>query len=114
MTEKPPTPTKATDNVLSEAIEDMLEPLMGDICPNSALLMIATGDPTNDKVAISTGVNIPDAWDGTSVVDLLVRLIDRVAEHRGWDVRSISTQIDNMIGDREAAAAIAQYEAAQH
>jgi hypothetical protein len=101
-------------DVLSEAIEDMLAPIMGDIGASSAFLMIATGDPTNDKVAIGTSVNIPDAWDEAGVAGLLVSLIDRVAEHRGWDVRSISVQIDNMIGDREAAAAIAQYEAAQH
>jgi hypothetical protein len=39
----------------------MIEPLMGDICPNSAFLMIATGDPTTDKVGISTCFNVPAA-----------------------------------------------------
>jgi hypothetical protein len=83
-----------SENVLSEATQYMLGPLMGDICPNSAFLMIATGDLTSDKFAISTGVNIPIVWE--------------------WGARSLPMQINNMIGDHEAAAAIAEYEAAKH
>jgi hypothetical protein len=98
--------SEPAESELSKAIRDLIEPIKDDLSDNSAFLMIATGDPTGDKIAISTRVNIPDAWDDGSVVGLLARLIDRVAEHRGWDVRSLAFHVSEMISDREANAMI--------